>query len=99
MDVLEVRANDLRAVGLSHGHADHHGGLEGMFQRIGRSKMPLVLHPDAWRERRVVFPTGQEIHMPPPSHAHLYLKDVAILEERGPTLLLGGMETGTGQAD
>jgi 7,8-dihydropterin-6-yl-methyl-4-(beta-D-ribofuranosyl)aminobenzene 5'-phosphate synthase len=71
MDVLEVRANDLRAVILSHGHADHHGGLEGIIQRIGRPRMPLILHPDVWRERRVVFPTGNEIHMPPPSHADL----------------------------
>ncbi len=46
MDVLEVKATDLRTIILSHGHADHHGGLEGMFQRIGRPRMLLVLHPD-----------------------------------------------------
>jgi 7,8-dihydropterin-6-yl-methyl-4-(beta-D-ribofuranosyl)aminobenzene 5'-phosphate synthase len=44
MDVLEVQTRDLRAVVPSHGHADHHGGLEGMVQRIGRRKMPVVLH-------------------------------------------------------
>src|SRR5438132_1545875 len=62
MDVLEIRPTDLRAVVLSHGHADHHTGLEGMFRRLGRPGMPLVLHPDAWRDRRIVFPTGTEIH-------------------------------------
>jgi len=99
MDVLEVKATDLRAVILSHGHADHHGGLEGMFQRIGRPRMPLVLHPDAWRERRVVFPTGQEIRMPPPSYADLEREGVEIIEERSPTLLLDGMVLVTGQVD
>ena len=99
MDVLEVKATDLRAVILSHGHADHHGGLEGMFQRIGRPRMPLVLHPDVWRERRVVFPTGQEIRMPPPSHADLDREGVEIIEERSPTLLLDGMVLVTGQVD
>jgi 7,8-dihydropterin-6-yl-methyl-4-(beta-D-ribofuranosyl)aminobenzene 5'-phosphate synthase len=99
MDVLEVRATDLRAVILSHGHADHHGGLEGMFQRIGRPKMPLVLHPDVWRERRIVFPTGHEISMPPPSHADLDREGVEIIEERSPTLLLDGMVLVTGQVD
>jgi len=99
MDVLEVRATDLRAVILSHGHADHHGGLEGMFQRIGRPRMPLVLHPDVWRERRVVFPTGHEFSMPPPSHADLDREGVEIIEERSPTLLLDGMVLVTGQVD
>ncbi len=99
MDVLEVKATDLRAVILSHGHADHHGGLEGMFQRIGRPRMPLVLHPDVWRERRVVFPTGQEIRMPPPSYADLDREGVEIIEERSPTLLLDGMVLVTGQVD
>jgi len=99
MDVLEVKATDLRAVILSHGHADHHGGLEGMFQRIGRPRMPLVLHPDAWHERRIVFPTGHEISMPPPSHADLDREGVEIIEERSPTLLLDGMVLVTGQVD
>ena len=99
MDVLEVKATDLRAVILSHGHADHHGGLEGMFQRIGRPRMPLVLHPDVWHERRVVFPTGHEISMPPPSHADLDREGVEIIEERSPTILLDGMVLVTGQVD
>ncbi|MGZ3624401.1 MAG: MBL fold metallo-hydrolase [Ktedonobacteraceae bacterium] len=99
MDVLDIKATDLRAVILSHGHADHHGGLEGLFQRIGRPRMPLVLHPDVWRERRVVFPTGVEIRMPPPSYADLDREGVEIIEERSPTLLLDGMVLVTGQVD
>lgn len=99
MDILEVQAKDLRAVVLSHGHADHHGGLEGIFQRIGRRNMPLVLHPDVWRDRRVVFPTGVEIHMPPPNHSDLDHEGVAIIEERAPSLLLDDMVLVTGQVE
>jgi 7,8-dihydropterin-6-yl-methyl-4-(beta-D-ribofuranosyl)aminobenzene 5'-phosphate synthase len=99
MDVLAMRANDLRAVILSHGHADHHGGLEGIFRRFGKRRMPLLLHPDVWRERRVVFPTGFEVQMPPPSHNDLDHEGVEIIEEKGPSLLLDETVLVTGQVE
>lgn len=99
LDVLGVRINDLRAVALSHGHIDHHGGPEGIVRRVGRPRMPLVLHPDAWRERKIVFPTGTEIHMPPPSRSDLEREGVEIVEERGPSLLVDGMVLVAGQVE
>jgi 7,8-dihydropterin-6-yl-methyl-4-(beta-D-ribofuranosyl)aminobenzene 5'-phosphate synthase len=99
MDVLEIQPSELRAIALSHGHADHHGGLEGIVQRISRRGLPLVLHPDVWRDRKIVFPTGVEIHMPPPSHNDLDHEGVAIIEERGPSLLLDETVLITGQVE
>lgn len=99
MDILGLRVADIRTMILSHGHADHHGGLEGLFRRVGQRHMPLVLHPDVWRERRVIFPTGAEIRMPPPSHQDLDREGREIIEERGPSLLLDGKVLVTGQVD
>ena len=99
LDVLGLNVRDMRAVVLSHGHADHHGGLEGLYDRVGRRHMPLVLHPDAWRERRVVFPTGAEIRMPPPSHNDLDREGWDIIEERGPSILLENKVLVTGQVE
>ncbi|HEX5441555.1 MAG TPA: MBL fold metallo-hydrolase [Ktedonobacterales bacterium] len=99
LDVLGAHAPDLRAIVLSHGHADHHGGLAGMVRRIGRRGLPLILHPDAWRERKVVFPNGDELYMPPPSHNDLDREGVAIIEERSPSLLIDGAVLVTGQVE
>jgi metal-dependent hydrolase (beta-lactamase superfamily II) len=42
LDVLGVPVKDLRAIVISHRHADHHGGLEGLFARHGCSHAGVV---------------------------------------------------------
>ena len=99
MDVLQIGLGDLRAIVLSHGHTDHHGGLEGMVRRIGARGMPLVIHPDAWRDRKVVFPTGAEFHLPPPSRQDLDREGVAVSEERQPSMLIDDTVLVTGEVE
>jgi 7,8-dihydropterin-6-yl-methyl-4-(beta-D-ribofuranosyl)aminobenzene 5'-phosphate synthase len=99
LDALGISASDIRAVVLSHGHVDHHGGLEGLARRTGQRGLPLVLHPDAWRDRKLRFPTGNEIHLPPPSHQDLDREGWQVAEERAPSLLLDGSVLITGQVD
>ena len=99
MDVLGIRLPDLRSIVVSHGHSDHHGGLEGMIRRVGARGMPLVIHPEAWRDRKVVFPTGTELHLPPPSRQDLDREGVEVTEERQPSLLIDGTVLVTGQVE
>jgi 7,8-dihydropterin-6-yl-methyl-4-(beta-D-ribofuranosyl)aminobenzene 5'-phosphate synthase len=97
MDVLEVKPKELHTIVLSHGHADHTQGLMGMVERLGERKMPLLLHPDAFLERKVIFPDGHEINLPPPDRRLLSQDGVEFIEERGPSYLLGGLVLVTGQ--
>lgn len=97
LDVLELKPNEMHAIALSHGHIDHTNGLTGMVKRLGERRMPLLLHPDAMLERKVVLPDGHEIGLPPPDKRALRHDAIELIEERGPSYLLGGFLMVTGQ--
>jgi 7,8-dihydropterin-6-yl-methyl-4-(beta-D-ribofuranosyl)aminobenzene 5'-phosphate synthase len=97
LDVLDGKPNEFHAIVLSHGHADHTRGLMGLVERMSARKMPLLLHPDALLERKVVFPDGHEINLPPPDYRVLHSDGIELIQERAPSYLLGGLIMVTGQ--
>ena len=97
MEALEVKPRELHAIVLSHGHTDHTRGLIGLIKRYGQPRIPIVLHPDAFLQRKNVHPDGHETEHIPPSQRDLEAEGVQIVEERGPTMLIGGHALVTGQ--
>jgi 7,8-dihydropterin-6-yl-methyl-4-(beta-D-ribofuranosyl)aminobenzene 5'-phosphate synthase len=96
-DLMEIDLRDIRAIVLSHGHADHTLGLAGLLGRLGPRGLPLVLHPEAYLERKVVLPTGLELQIPPPKRADLRRAGVEVIEEVGPSLLVDNMVLVSGE--
>jgi 7,8-dihydropterin-6-yl-methyl-4-(beta-D-ribofuranosyl)aminobenzene 5'-phosphate synthase len=91
IDVLEINLSEVQAIILSHGHPDHAMGLPGVVDRLGTRNMPLVLHPDAYLERKLVLPNGDEISVPAPKIADFRRENIEIIEEVGPSMLVDDM--------
>jgi 7,8-dihydropterin-6-yl-methyl-4-(beta-D-ribofuranosyl)aminobenzene 5'-phosphate synthase len=81
----------VQAIILSHGHADHALGLPGVVDRLGIRNLPLVLHPDAYLERKLVLPNGDEIGLPASKIAGFRRENIEIVEEVGPSILVDEM--------
>ncbi len=97
LDVLQVQARDIQAIVLSHGHWDHAMGLAGLIDRLGKRGLPLVVHPDAYLERKLVLPNGTEVEIPTPLLSDFRRGNVEVIEEIGPSMLLDGMVLVTGE--
>jgi 7,8-dihydropterin-6-yl-methyl-4-(beta-D-ribofuranosyl)aminobenzene 5'-phosphate synthase len=53
--ILNKNLSEVESFILSHGHFDHFGGLMDFLNRAGK-QMPLILHNDAFLERRLNIP-------------------------------------------
>ncbi len=96
-DLMEIDPLELRAIILSHGHADHALGLQGLLERLGHRRLPLVLHPDAYLERKAVLPTGVEVQLPPPRKSDLRHEGIDVIEEVGPSMLVDDLVLVSGE--
>lgn len=97
MDVLGLNAADIQAIVLSHGHTDHAMGLPALIDRLGTRHLPLVLHPDAFLERKLMLPDGSEVNIPPPRKADFQRENIEIIEEAAPSMLVDGMVLVSGE--
>ena len=51
---LGADLKEVEAVALSHGHSDHTGGMARMTALMGKTNIPLVVHPAAFKSPRYV---------------------------------------------
>lgn len=96
---LGVRPDSIDTVVLSHGHFDHTTGLDGFARALGRTNLPVVLHPDFWHRRRITLPGREPWELPSTSRSALEGVGFEIVEERQPSFLLDGSMLVTGEVD
>jgi 7,8-dihydropterin-6-yl-methyl-4-(beta-D-ribofuranosyl)aminobenzene 5'-phosphate synthase len=96
---LELKADAIEAVVLSHGHFDHAGGFPGLARLRGRTGMPLTVHPLVWTQRRLALPGRDAWEMPTLSRTALEAEGFEVIERRQPSLLLDGSMLITGEVD
>jgi 7,8-dihydropterin-6-yl-methyl-4-(beta-D-ribofuranosyl)aminobenzene 5'-phosphate synthase len=96
---LEIPAHDIDIIVLSHGHWDHTTGMHGLVRELGRTNVPVLIHPDFWSRRRVALPGRDPIELPSTSHGALEGAGFEIVEQRQPSFLLDGSLLVTGEVD
>lgn len=97
--VLGIDLSAVQAIVLSHGHPDHTQGIYGFLDRLGKRRMPILLHPDAFLKRRLVIGEDRTLDLPPPSIPDLSSEGIELLVERGPSFLINGTVLVTGQIE
>jgi 7,8-dihydropterin-6-yl-methyl-4-(beta-D-ribofuranosyl)aminobenzene 5'-phosphate synthase len=96
---LGIAPDEIEVIVLSHGHWDHVTGMEGLVRALGRTHLPVTIHPEFWTRRRISFPGLEPAELPATSRAALEGMGFAIVEERHPSFLLDGAVLITGEVD
>ncbi|MGE0731242.1 MAG: MBL fold metallo-hydrolase [Acidimicrobiia bacterium] len=96
---LDLDLGDIEIVVCSHGHYDHTGGFDGLVRRLGRPNLPVLIHPQFWRQRRVSIAGRDPIELPSTSRRALEGVGFEIIERREPSFLLDGSVLITGEVD
>jgi 7,8-dihydropterin-6-yl-methyl-4-(beta-D-ribofuranosyl)aminobenzene 5'-phosphate synthase len=96
---LGLSLEDVEVIVLSHGHWDHVTGMEGVARALGRAGLPVLIHPEFWSRRRIVFPGLDPAELPSTSRSALEGGGFEIVEERRPSFLLDGSVLITGEVD
>ncbi len=90
---------DIEAIVCSHGHFDHTTGLSGLVDRLGRTNLPVVIHPEFWTQRRIAIPGAEPFELPTTSRRALEGAGFAVVENRQPSFLFDGSVLVTGEVD
>jgi len=96
---LGLSPRDVEAVVLSHGHFDHTTGMDGLVHALGRTNLPVIIHPEFWSRRRIAIPGREPIEIPSTSKSALRGAGFEIIEEKQPSFLLDGSLLVTGEVD
>jgi 7,8-dihydropterin-6-yl-methyl-4-(beta-D-ribofuranosyl)aminobenzene 5'-phosphate synthase len=95
---LGVNPREIEAIILSHGHFDHTTGLSGLARELSPLP-PLLVHPDCWLKRRVAVPGQQPRELPTTNRERVRAAGFEVVEQRQPSLPLGGSLLVTGEIE
>ena len=94
---LQVDPSDIEAIVCSHGHYDHTTGLDGLIRRLGTVNLPVLIHPQFWRRRRMVIHGRDPHEVPTTSRRALAGAGFEVIEDQQPSFLFGGSVLVTGE--
>lgn len=94
---MGINLNDIQAIILSHGHVDHTMGLPSLIDKLDSPQIPLICHPDALLDRKLIMPGGYEVNVSAPKLTASQQKKTAMVNKTDPTLLVDNMVLVSGE--
>jgi 7,8-dihydropterin-6-yl-methyl-4-(beta-D-ribofuranosyl)aminobenzene 5'-phosphate synthase len=94
---LDVDPLAIETIVCSHGHFDHTAGLGGLIKRMGRINLPVLIHPQFWRRRRLAIPGREPGEIPTTSRRALIDAGFEVIEEQQPSFLFDRSVLVTGE--